>query len=103
AAAPVLAGTGLSDKVTGDVALYADNEDAFNNAFVIVGTATLILIIVLLLVIYRSPVAALLPIVTVGIVSVISTGLIGSAAKWFDLQADPSLSIILTIVLYGVG
>ena len=42
---PVLAGTGLERKVTGDVAMFADNEDAFNNAFIIVGTATLILII----------------------------------------------------------
>jgi RND superfamily putative drug exporter len=101
--APVLQGTGLSRKVTGDVALYADNEDAFNRALVIVGVTTLVLIIVLLLVIYRAPLAALLPIVTVGIVTVISTGLIATAAKLFDLDADPSLEIILTIVLYGVG
>jgi RND superfamily putative drug exporter len=101
--APVLQGTGLSRKVTGDVALYTDNEDAFNKALVIVAATTLVLIIVLLLVIYRAPLAALLPVVTVGIVTVISTGLIGTAAKLFNLDADPSLEIILTIVLYGVG
>ena len=100
---PVLAGTGLERKVTGDVALYADNEDAFNNAIVIVGATTLILIIALLLIIYRSPIAALLPIITVGIVTVISTGLIATMAEAFGLNADPSLEIILTIVLYGVG
>jgi RND superfamily putative drug exporter len=101
--APFLQGTGLSRKVTGDVALYTDNEDAFNKALVIVAATTLVLIIVLLLVIYRAPLAALLPVVTVGIVTVISTGLIGTAAKLFNLDADPSLEIILTIVLYGVG
>jgi RND superfamily putative drug exporter len=100
---PVLAGTGLERKVTGDVAMFADNEDAFNNAFVIVGAATLILIITLLLIIYRSPLAALLPIITVGIVTVISTGLIATMAEAFGFSADPSLEIILTIVLYGVG
>jgi putative drug exporter of the RND superfamily len=100
---PVLAGTGLERKVTGDVAQFADNEDAFNNAIVIVGAATLVLIIALLLIIYRSPLAALLPIVTVGIVTVISTGLIAWVAEAFGLSADPSLEIILTIVLYGVG
>lgn len=100
---PVLAGTGLERKVTGDVALYADNQDAFDNAIVIVGIATFVLIIALLLIIYRSPVAALLPIVTVGIVTVISTGLIATMAKAFGLNADPSIQIILTIVLYGVG
>jgi putative drug exporter of the RND superfamily len=103
ASAPVLADTGLDGKVTGDVALYADNEDAFNNAFVIVALASVILILALLLIIYRSPLAALLPIVTVGIVTVISTGLIATMAKLFGLSADPSIEIILTIVLYGVG
>ncbi|HEV7707501.1 MAG TPA: MMPL family transporter [Asanoa sp.] len=103
ASAPVLADTGLDAKVTGDVALYADNEDAFNNAFVIVALASVILILALLLIIYRSPLAALLPIVTVGIVTVISTGLIATMAKLFGLSADPSIEIILTIVLYGVG
>jgi putative drug exporter of the RND superfamily len=100
---PVLAGTGLERKVTGDVAMFADNEDAFNNAFIIVGGATLILIITLLLIIYRSPLAALLPIITVGVVTVISTGLIATMAEAFGFSADPSLEIILTIVLYGVG
>ncbi|GIF52196.1 RND superfamily putative drug exporter [Asanoa ferruginea] len=103
ASAPVLANTGLDAKVTGDVALYADNDDAFNNAFVIVALASVILILALLLIIYRSPLAALLPIVTVGIVTVISTGLIATMAKLFGLSADPSIEIILTIVLYGVG
>lgn len=101
--AEVLADTGLSETVTGDVAMNVDNQDAFDNAVVIVGVATIALIIGLLLLIYRSPVAALLPIVTVGIVSAISPGLISLVAKACDLQVDPSLEIILTIVLYGVG
>ncbi|SNS74757.1 putative drug exporter of the RND superfamily [Asanoa hainanensis] len=100
---PVLAGTGLERLVTGDIAMYADNEDAFNNALVIVGAATLILIVVLLLIIYRSPLAAILPLITVGIVTVVSTGLIATMADVFGMDADPSIEIILTIVLYGVG
>jgi len=100
---PVLAGSGLSMKVTGDAALSLDNQDAFQNALVIVGIATIVLIIGLLLVIYRSPVAALLPIVSVGLVSTLAPPLIASAAKLFDLQTDQSLPIILTIVLFGIG
>lgn len=100
---PTLAGTGLSQAVTGDVASYADNEDAYNSAFATVATATIVLIIALLLLIYRSPVAALLPVLTVGVVSTISPGVIAMVAKAFGLQADPALQIILAIVLYGVG
>ncbi len=98
-----LAGSSLTESVTGDVAMNLDGQDAFDDAFVIVGIATITLIIALLLIIYRSPVAALLPIVTVGIVSAVSPGLIAWVAKATDLQADNSLQIILTIVLYGVG
>jgi RND superfamily putative drug exporter len=102
-AKPMLAGTGLSLKVTGDAALNLDNQDAFANALIIVGLATILLIIGLLLLIYRSPVAALLPIVTVGVVSAIAPRLIATLAKILGLQTDQSLPIILTIVLFGIG
>lgn len=100
---PALNGTGLSHAVTGDVAMFADNADAFDTAFVIVGAATIVLIIGLLLLIYRSPVAALLPIITVGVVSTLAPGLIALCAKAFNFQVDQSLQILMTIVLYGVG
>ncbi|HEU5473809.1 MAG TPA: MMPL family transporter [Actinophytocola sp.] len=103
AARPVVEGTGLKMSVTGDVAMFADNQDAFENAFVIVGTATIVLIILLLALMYRSPVAALLPVFTVGLVTAIAPGLIAWIAKGFDFQVDQSLQILLTIVLYGVG
>ncbi|GAB2595919.1 MMPL family transporter [Kribbella endophytica] len=100
---PALTDSGLQYGVTGDAALYLDNQDAFENAFVVVGIATLVLIVGLLLFIYRSPVAALLPILTVGLVSAIAPGLIALAAKAFDLQVTQDLQTILTVVLYGVG
>jgi RND superfamily putative drug exporter len=100
---PALTGSDLEYGVTGDAALFLDNQDAFEGAFVVVGIATIVLIIGLLLVIYRSPVAALLPILTVGLVSAIAPGLIALAAKAFDLQVTQDLQTILTVVLYGVG
>jgi putative drug exporter of the RND superfamily len=100
---PMLAGTGLSMRVTGDAALSLDNQKAFNHALIIVGVSTVVLIIGLLLFIYRSPVAALLPIVSVGLVSALAPPLIATAAKVFGLRTDQSLPIILTIVLFGIG
>ena len=98
-----LEGAGLRHAVTGDVAMFLDSQDAFNNAFVIVGVATIVLIIGLLLLMFRSPVAALLPVFTVGLVSAIAPGLIALCAKAFGFQVDQSLQILMTIVLYGVG
>jgi RND superfamily putative drug exporter len=103
AAKPRLAGSGLSLKVTGDAALNLDNQDAFNNALIIVAITTVLLIIGLLLFIYRSPIAAFLPIVSVGLVSTLAPALIASVAKATGLQTDQSLPIILTIVLFGIG
>ena len=100
---PALAGAGLEYGVTGDAALMLDNKDAFDNAFIVVGIATIVLIIGLLLLIYRSPVAALLPIVTVGLVSAIAPGLIALVAKASELQVTQDLQTILAVVLYGVG
>ena len=65
---PELAGSGLTAGVAGDVASFVDNEDTFTSAFAIVGMATIVLIIGLILLIFRSPIAALLPVVVIGIV-----------------------------------
>ena len=100
---PAMQDSQLTHAVTGDVAMFADNQDAFDTALIIVGVATIVLIIGLLLLMFRSPVAALLPVFTVGLVSTIAPGLIALSAKAFNFQVDQSLQIIMTIVLYGVG
>ncbi|MFL6123392.1 MMPL family transporter [Actinophytocola sp.] len=102
-ATKALRGSSLEYAVTGQVAMQADNSDAFNTALLIVGAATIVLIIGLLLLIYRSPLAALLPIFTVGLVSAIAPGLVAWLAQAFDFQVDQSVQIVMTIVLFGVG
>jgi len=58
---------------------------------------------VLLLVIFRSPIIALLPIVTIGVISQVADGLIAWASKAFNLQASSSVTSLLIVVLFGVG
>jgi RND superfamily putative drug exporter len=98
-----LAGTALSAGVAGQVAQFVDNNDTFNTAFTVVGTATFVLIIVLILLIFRSPIAALMPILVIGVVLQVSSNLIASAGKLFDFHVDQSLQTLLLIVLYGIG
>jgi RND superfamily putative drug exporter len=57
--AQALEGSGLRIGWTGDVALFADSEEAFTDAERIVGIVTLVLIVGLQLLIFRSPIAAL--------------------------------------------
>jgi len=54
-------GTGITARVTGQVATQLDNYDAALRAEKIIGIATVALIVVLLLLIFRSPIIALLP------------------------------------------
>jgi putative drug exporter of the RND superfamily len=101
--AEALEGSGLRVGWTGDVALFADSEEAFTDAERIVGIATVVLIVGLQLLIFRSPIAALFPIVSVGLVFTLAQSLIAAAGKLFDFQVGTELTTLLTVVLFGIG
>ncbi|MGC9667150.1 MMPL family transporter [Planosporangium sp. 12N6] len=93
----------LTAGMTGQAAITVDNKQAFADAEKIVTAVTLGLIVVLLLLIFRSPIAALLPLLAVGGVFGISTALIAAAGKAFDFQVGQELPTMLTVVLFGIG
>ncbi|MEV6273991.1 MMPL family transporter [Nocardia sp. NPDC051832] len=96
-------GTELKAGITGLAASTLDQTESSEKGMAIIGIATIVLILVLLLVIFRSPVIALLPIVVIGAISGTVGGLIAMAAKAFDLEMDTSVNSILLVVLFGVG
>ncbi|TDC71614.1 MMPL family transporter [Actinomadura sp. GC306] len=100
---PKQLGAGLEAKVGGEVAMFVDNEDSFTQSFMLITVATFALIIGLILVIFRAPLAAILPIIVIIATEQMSMGLIGTASKLLDFTGDDSLQIILTIVMFGVG
>ena len=100
---PLVAGTHLAEGVTGQAAQSLDSEQSGNNADQIVLLATLALILILLLIIFRSPVIALLPLIVIAVVSQVATGLIAYVNKALNLNADSSISTILIVVLFGIG
>lgn len=95
--------TGLKAGITGTAAQTLDQTEQGEKGMAIIGIATIVLILVLLLIIFRSPVIALLPVVTIGAISSTVGGLIAMAAKAFDLEIDTSVNSILLVVLFGVG
>ena len=98
-----LSGSDLKAGITGTAAQTLDSEKSGDRAQAIIGGVTIGLIIVLLLIIFRSPIIALLPIVTIGLVSQIADGFISWANKAFDLKIDSSVTALLIVVLFGVG
>lgn len=100
---PLVEGTGLRSGVTGPAAQSLDSQESSEKALTVVSIVTLLLIVVLLALIFRSVIACVLPIVTVALVGTTANGLIAVANEAFDLKADSSISVILFIVLFGIG
>ena len=89
--------------MTGAAAQALDSQDASAKAEAIVGLTTFALILLLMVVIFRSVILALFPLLVIGLVSQVAVGLIGAANKVFDLKTDSSIQVILIVVLFGIG
>jgi RND superfamily putative drug exporter len=100
---PLMNGSGLTEGVTGTAAQQLDSQQSGNNAEKIVTIATLGLILLLLLLIFRSPIIALLPLIVIAIVSQVATGLISDVNTALHLNADSSVTTLLIVVLFGIG
>jgi putative drug exporter of the RND superfamily len=100
---PLVEGTDLRSGVTGPAAQSLDSEESSQKALAIVSIVTLLLIVTLLALIFRSVIACVLPILTVALVGTTANGLIAVANEAFGLKADSSISVILFIVLFGIG
>lgn len=96
------AGT-LVEGTTGAVAQGLDQKNASGSADAIVAVGTVVLIMLLLLAMFRSPLIAILPVIVVGLVTVAANGLIALAVKAAGLKTDSSVSSLLIVVLFGIG
>jgi RND superfamily putative drug exporter len=95
--------TGVEATVTGDESISYDTQDASEKALKIVGIGTILLVLLLPAFIFRSPLAGLLPVFAVGIVYSLATALISDAGHVFHFHLSQQLSILFTVVLFGIG
>jgi putative drug exporter of the RND superfamily len=102
-AAVLLAGSRLQAGLTGDAASVVDTEESFGNAETITFAATFVLILLLVGGIFRSPIAAFLPLATIGLVFLLSTSLVALLSDTFGFEVDASLTSLLIVVLFGIG
>ncbi|MGW4650057.1 MMPL family transporter [Kitasatospora sp. NPDC004289] len=96
-------GSSLKVQLGGQVAQNLDQKDSSELANALIGLGTIVIILLTLGIIFRSPIIAFLPVLSVFVYSMVANGLIGYAVKAFGLKADSSVSAILIIVLFGVG
>ncbi len=96
-------GTDLTYAVTGSLAISLDTQESTGDAEMIVGLVTVLLILLLPTIVFRSPFAGILSLVSVGIVYVMSTSLLALTAQIFDFNVNGQLTALLIVVLFGIG
>jgi RND superfamily putative drug exporter len=102
-AKPLVKDTGLRLQMTGAAPQQLDSQESGDKTLAIVGIVTVLLIIVLLALIFRSVIICVMPVLVVFLASQVAIGLIAWANDAFDLKADSSIQVILIVVLYGIG
>ena len=93
---------GLETHVTGAAAISSDYLEAVRTGTDSTTAVTIVLVILVLLAIYRAPLAALIPLVTIGVSFLASKGVLGllAAAGW---QVSSTLETFLVVMVFGVG
>lgn len=93
----------LSLRVSGPVGISVDATGLFKDADVSLLIATVVLVLVFLLLIYRSPVLALIPLVAVGFAYGVTSPLLGKMAQEGWITVDSQAVSIMTVLLFGAG
>jgi len=93
----------LSARFTGPVGITVDATDLFLGADFVLLIATVLLVLILLLVIYRSPILAIIPLIGVGFAYLITSPLLGFIADQGWITIDSQAVSIMTVLLFGAG
>ena len=94
---------GLVGRLTGNAAISVDSTKAFDSAELIITIATVVLILLLLGIVFRSVLISLLPIIVIGAVHQMAQAITADLADWFHFLVGPELAPLLVVVMFGVG
>lgn len=93
----------LSARITGPVGISVDATGLFQGADVSLLIATVLLVLILLLLIYRSPILAIIPLVGVGFAYLVTSPVLGWMAGEGWITVDGQAISIMTVLLFGAG
>ena len=89
--------------VTGPAGIIIDAVKVFEKIDVLITAATGSLVLVLLLLIYRSPVTAIVPLVVIGSALALSQAIAALMADNFDLPLNGQVTGIMSVLVFGAG
>lgn len=94
---------GLGVHVTGPTGYAADSAESFSSADFKLTLVTLLIVVTILVVTYRSPLLWLLPMISAGMSLVISQAIIYLLAKHAGLTVNAQTAMILTVLVLGAA
>ncbi len=98
-----LANDVLHVRYSGPVGIATDAVSLFSQADVKLLMATVLLVLVLLIIIYRSPLLAIIPLIVVGLAYGIISPTLGFFANHGWIEKDSQAVSIMTVLLFGAG
>ena len=90
-------------QVTGPAGILADAIVVFQSFDFRVSAITIVLVLAILLIIYRSPLLALLPVITVGVALTVAQSIAALLADNFDLALNGQVTAIMAVLMFGSG
>ena len=93
----------LHVRFSGPVGIQTDAVALFSNADVTLLIATVLIVFTLLIILYRSPILAIVPLIAVGIAYGIISPLLGFLADKGWIVVDGQAISIMTVLLFGAG
>jgi RND superfamily putative drug exporter len=93
---------GLTAQVTGQAGIGRDYLQAIRDGTDRTTLVTIILVVVVLLLIYRAPLAALVPLLTIGAAFLVARGILGFIAQ-AGVQLSSVLDSFIVVLVFGVG
>ncbi|MEV8378917.1 MMPL family transporter [Kribbella sp. NPDC056861] len=94
---------GLKAYVTGPTALGADMDEVFDAVDATLMLATAVVVAILLILTYRSPLLWLVPLTAVGVAAIMSMGVVYALSQIFDFTVTSMSSALLIVLVFGAG
>ncbi|CAI9413510.1 MMPL family transporter [Nocardioides sp. T2.26MG-1] len=94
---------GLNAYVTGPTALGADMDEVFDAVDSTLMLVTAVVVALLLILTYRSPLLWLVPLTSVGAAALMAMGVVYALTQVFDLTVTSMSSALLIVLVFGAG
>ena len=102
-ASTIFTDTELSVSVTGPAGIITDAVKVFRGIDLRVTVTTVALVFILLLLVYRSPLLAIIPLLIIGVALTCARAIASLLTQNFGLALNDQVSSIMSVLLFGAG